>query len=109
MVQLPGHPDANHCGAGVLEFGNGSATGTDRRDSAKPENDLVRLQLDAIASLISIRNGSLDATLFDSRLLKKFALTGDMAMRLQWQSSPNFALAAKACIRRSIRRLLFRS
>jgi len=60
----------------------------------KPENDLVRLQLDAIG-VIDFDQGTvaLDATLFDSRLLKKFALTGDMAMRLQWQSSPNFALA----------------
>jgi hypothetical protein len=60
----------------------------------KPENDLVRLQLDAIG-VIDFDQGTaaLDATLFDSRLLKKFALTGDMAMRLQWKSSPNFALA----------------
>ncbi len=60
----------------------------------KRENDLVRLQLDAIG-VIDFDQGTaaLDATLFDSRLLKKFALTGDMAMRLKWQSSPNFALA----------------
>ena len=60
----------------------------------KPENDLVRLRLDAIG-VIDFDQGtaSLDATLFDSRLLNKFALTGDMAMRLRWQSSPNFALA----------------
>ena len=36
---------------------------------------------------------ALDATLYDSRLLKKFVLTGDMAMRLKWEGSPNFALA----------------
>jgi hypothetical protein len=59
-----------------------------------PKNDLVRLQMDAIG-VIDFDQGraELDATLRDSRLLKKFVLTGDMAMRLKWQSSPNFALA----------------
>ena len=58
------------------------------------ENDLVRLQMDAIG-VIDFDQGtaSLDATLYDSRLLKKFVLTGDMAMRLKWEGSPNFALA----------------
>ena len=36
---------------------------------------------------------ALDATLYDSRLLKKFVLTGDMALRLNWEGAPNFALA----------------
>ena len=60
----------------------------------KRENDLVRLQMDAIG-MIDFDQGTaaLDATLHDSRLLKKFVLTGDMAMRLKWQGSPNFALA----------------
>ena len=60
----------------------------------KRENDLVRLQLDAIG-VIDFDQGTaeLDATLHDSRLLKKFVLTGDMAMRLKWTGSPNFALA----------------
>jgi hypothetical protein len=60
----------------------------------KRENDLVRLQLDAVG-VIDFDQGeaALDATLYDSRLLKKFALTGDMAMRMRWKSSPNFALA----------------
>src|SRR5262249_15263216 len=58
------------------------------------ENDLVRLQMDAIGVLdFDQGTASLDATLHDSRLLNKFALTGDMAMRLKWESSPNFALA----------------
>ncbi len=58
------------------------------------EHDLVRLQMDAVG-VIDFDQGTaaLDATLYDSRLLKKFALTGDMAMRLKWESSPNFALA----------------
>lgn len=59
-----------------------------------PKNDLVRIQMDAVG-VIDFDQGTaeLDATLRDSRLLKKFVLTGDMAMRLRWQSSPNFALA----------------
>ena len=58
------------------------------------ENDLVRLQMDAIGVLdFDQGTASLDATLHDSRLLKKFVLTGDMAMRLKWEGSPNFALA----------------
>lgn len=60
----------------------------------RPENDLIRLKMDAVG-VIDFDQGraSLDATLHDSRLLKKFTLTGDMAMRLKWQDGPNFALA----------------
>src|SRR5512143_1856115 len=36
---------------------------------------------------------ALDASLHDSRLLNKFVLTGDMAMRLKWSAPPSFALA----------------
>ena len=60
----------------------------------KPENDLVRLQMDGVGVLdFDQGTAALDATLYDSRLLKKFVLTGDMAMRLKWENSPNFALA----------------
>ena len=60
----------------------------------KPENDLVRLQMDAVGVLdFDQGTAALDATLYDSRLLQKFALTGDMAMRMNWEGSPNFALA----------------
>lgn len=46
------------------------------------QNDLVRLQLDAVGVLDFDRGtAALDASLYDSRLLKKFVLTGDMAMR----------------------------
>ena len=60
----------------------------------RPEHDLVHLQMDAIG-VVDFDQGTaaLDATLYDSRLLQKFPLTGDMAMRLSWESSPNFALA----------------
>lgn len=58
------------------------------------DKDLVRLKMDAIGVLdFNQGTAALDATLYDSRLLKKFALTGDMAMRLKWMNSPNFALA----------------
>src|ERR1700754_2886775 len=60
----------------------------------KPDHELVRLQMDAVGVLdFDQSTAALDATLHDSRLLNKFALTGDMAMRLKWDSSPNFALA----------------
>lgn len=60
----------------------------------KPENDLIRLQMAAIG-LIDFDQGTaaLDATLHDSRLVKKFTLTGDMALRLNWEGQRNFALA----------------
>ena len=52
----------------------------------KPENDLIRLQMDAVGVLdFDQGTASLDATLYDSRLLKKFVLTGDMAMRVRWE------------------------
>lgn len=58
------------------------------------DKDLVRLKMDAIGVLdFNQGTAALDATLYDSRLLKKFALTGDMAMRLKWMNSPNFAMA----------------
>ena len=60
----------------------------------KREHDLVRLQMDAIGILdFDQGTAALDATLYDSRLLKKFVLTGDMAMRLKWEGSPHFALS----------------
>ena len=60
----------------------------------RPENDLVRLQMDGVGVLdFDQGSAALDATLYDSRLLKKFVLTGDMAMRLKWEGSPHFALA----------------
>jgi hypothetical protein len=60
----------------------------------RAENDLLRLQMDAIG-LLDFDQGTaaIDAVLYDSRLLKKFVLSGDMAMRLNWEGSPNFALA----------------
>ena len=58
------------------------------------DHELLRLQMDAVGVLdFDQGTAALDATLYDSRLLKRFPLTGDMAMRMQWKGSPNFALA----------------
>ena len=59
-----------------------------------PDNDLIRLKMEAVG-VIDFDQGTaaLDATLHDLRLLRKFPLTGDMAMRLTWENSPAFALA----------------
>lgn len=60
----------------------------------RPDHELVRLQMDAVGVLdFDQGTASLDATLQGSRLLNKFPMTGEMAMRLKWESSPNFALA----------------
>jgi hypothetical protein len=60
------------------------------------EHELLRLQLDAVGVLdFDQGTAALDATLYDSRLLQRFPLTGDMAMRLQWEGVewPTLALA----------------
>jgi hypothetical protein len=66
-----------------------------RLQALLPEADkaLVRIRMDAIG-LIDFNRGevTLDATLYDSRILQ-FALTGDMALRANWGSQPNFVLA----------------
>jgi hypothetical protein len=54
---------------------------------------VVRLQMDMLGVLDFDRSeASVDATLVDSRLAE-FALTGDMAMRLNWGSQSTFLLA----------------
>jgi hypothetical protein len=61
----------------------------------RKDHDVLRVQMDAVGVVDFDRGtAALDATLHDSRLLKKFVLTGDTAVRLQWKGSPNFALAA---------------
>ncbi|HWP55272.1 MAG TPA: DUF6603 domain-containing protein, partial [Pyrinomonadaceae bacterium] len=58
------------------------------------QEDLIRLQMNALG-VIDFDQGSIsiDAVLYDSRLVHKFPLTGSMAMRLNWGSSPVFALS----------------
>jgi hypothetical protein len=60
----------------------------------KKENDLLRIKMDAVG-ILDFDQGtvSLDAVLYESRLLKKFVLTGAMALRLKWKGAPSFALA----------------
>jgi hypothetical protein len=60
----------------------------------KKENDLLRIKMDAVGILdFDQGTASLDAVLYESRLLRKFVLTGAMALRLKWKGAPNFALA----------------
>jgi hypothetical protein len=61
-----------------------------------PDNDLVRINLDAIGVLdFDQDTASIDAMLVDSRLAKKFVLTGAAALRAGWGSGPHqgFVLA----------------
>ena len=95
---LLGHSGTDYCrsgrGVGVWRPTTAADSGPGAAILPKRENDLVRLQMDAIGVLdFDQGTAALDATLYDSRLLKKFVLTGDMAMRLKWEGSPNFALA----------------
>ncbi len=98
MVQISWGTRLDHCRSRRLHRVRRPAAAADFRPGLailpKRENDLVRLQMDAIG-VIDFDQGSaaLDATLYDSRLLKKFVLTGDMAMRMKWEGTPNFALA----------------
>ena len=60
------------------------------------DNDLVRLNLDAMGVLdFDEGTAAIDAVLVDSRLVHKFALTGAMALRARWTSGPGsgFVLA----------------
>ncbi|HKQ53443.1 MAG TPA: DUF6603 domain-containing protein [Pyrinomonadaceae bacterium] len=57
------------------------------------KNALVQICMDALGVLdFAAGQLSLDATLYDSRLLN-FVLTGDMALRLSWGRDPSFLLA----------------
>lgn len=57
-------------------------------------NPLIRVNLDALGVLdLSQGTLSLDATLFDSHLLN-FTISGDMALRANWSSSPREFLLA---------------
>ncbi len=58
------------------------------------KHDLIRLQMNALGVIdFDQRTASLDAVLYDSRLVGKFPITGSMAMRLNWGSAPQFALS----------------
>src|SRR5262249_39366199 len=83
----------------ILEFGARKRLLVLGRISAllpSPNNDLVRINLDAIGVLdFDQDTASIDAMLVDSRLAKKFVLTGAAALRAGWGSGPHdgFVLA----------------
>jgi hypothetical protein len=58
------------------------------------DNELVRLTMDVLG-ILDFDEGSiaLDAVLVDSRLLNRFPLTGQMALRARWSAPRGFALA----------------
>lgn len=60
----------------------------------KPDLDLVRLQMNVAGGIdFDQQRAFLDAALYDSRLLNKFVITGEMRMRMSWSDRPFFALA----------------
>jgi hypothetical protein len=60
----------------------------------RPDHDLLRLNLDAVG-IFDFDQGtaSIDAVLVDSRLLNRFPLTGQAALRARWVSPRSFAIA----------------
>lgn len=79
----------------ILEFGARRRLLALGRISAllpAPDNDLIRLNLDAIGTL-DLDGGTVavDARLVDSRLAQRFALTGAGALRAGWGSGPDSA------------------
>jgi hypothetical protein len=58
------------------------------------DNDLIRINLDALG-IFDFDQGTvaIDALLVDSRLLRRFPLTGSGALRARWTSPRSFALA----------------
>ncbi|MDF0673276.1 MAG: hypothetical protein P0120_02880 [Nitrospira sp.] len=61
-----------------------------------PKKDLalVRLQMNIFGGVdFDQKRAFLDAVLFDSRLVDRFVITGEMRMRLSWGNQPFFALS----------------
>jgi hypothetical protein len=81
----------------VLELGNRTRLMILGRISAilpSEKLDLIRLQMNTVGIIdFDQKTASVDAVLYDSRLVGKFPLTGAMAMRLSWGASPSFALS----------------
>lgn len=60
----------------------------------KKDLDLVRLQMNIFGGVdFDQKRAFLDAVLFDSRLVDRFVITGEMRMRLNWGDKPFFALS----------------
>ena len=83
----------------ILEFGTRKRLIVLGRISAllpSADDDLVRIIFDAVGVLdFDASTASIDAVLVDSRLARKFTLTGAMALRADWSSGANsgFVLA----------------
>ena len=75
--------------ATIVVVGNRITAILPRRDQ-----DLVRLQMNVVGGIdFDRRQAFLDAALFDSRLVNKFLITGEMRLRMRWDDQPFFALA----------------
>jgi len=60
----------------------------------RKELDLVRLQMNIFGGVdFDQKRAFLDAVLFDSRLVDRFVITGEMRLRLSWGNQPFFALS----------------
>jgi len=60
----------------------------------KKDLDLIRLQMNIFGGVdFDQKRAFLDAVLFDSRLVDRFVITGEMRMRLSWGDQPFFALS----------------
>lgn len=60
----------------------------------KKDLDLVRLQMNIFGGVdFDQKRAFLDAVLFDSRLVDRFVITGEMRMRLNWGNQPFFVLS----------------
>ena len=99
MVQLQwGVPTLIEVNLGlILELGGRNRFIVLGRMSAilpRMDNDLLRLNLDAVG-IFDFDQGTvaIDALLVDSRLLRRFPLTGAGALRARWTSPRSFALA----------------
>ena len=81
----------------ILEFGSRTrllALGRITAQLPSPDNDLVRLNLEAMG-VVDFDNGTvaIDAVLVDSRLAHKFPLTGSAALRAGFGGGPSFILS----------------
>jgi hypothetical protein len=81
----------------VFEFGERTRLVVLGRITAilpRKDQDLVRLQMNVVGGIdFDRRQAFLDAALFDSRLVNKFLITGEMRLRMRWDDQPFFALA----------------
>jgi len=80
-----------------IEFGGGiivALMGTAHAALPTDEKAVIELNLDLLG-VLDFGNKSLEirASLFNSNILKKFTLSGDMALKSNWGDNPDFALS----------------